>query len=56
MILTTIFVIMMIFAAIIAVVIAGTIGGAALVVFGDLFIFIAIVWLIIKLIRGSKKK
>lgn len=55
MFLTTIFALMVIFAAIIAVIIAGTIGGAALVIFGDLIIFIAIMWMIIKLIFRNKK-
>ena len=56
MILFTITAIMMIIAAIIAIAIVGTFGGALLVVFGDVLIFVGIMWLIIKLIRRNKKK
>ena len=55
MILFTIIATLVVIAAIIAVVFAGVFGGAALVVFGDIFIFAAIVYLIVKIFRRKKK-
>lgn len=55
MILFTILAVMVVLAAIFAIIIAGTIGGAAIVVFGDLIVFAAIMWLIIKLIFRKRK-
>lgn len=54
MILFTILAFMAIIAAAIAIVIAGTIGGATIVVFGDIIVFVLIMWLIIKLIFRKK--
>lgn len=56
MVLFTIFASMAIVAAIIAIVLVGTIGGATLVVFGDVIVFALIMWAIIKLIFRKKKK
>lgn len=55
MIIFTILAILAIIAAIVAVVLIGTVGGATLLVFGDVIVFVAIMWLIIKLIFGRKK-
>ena len=44
----------MIIAAVIAIVVAGTIGGATLVVFGDVIVFGLILWLIVKFIFKKK--
>lgn len=55
MILFTILTIMVVLAAVLAIIFAGTIGGATIVVFDDLIVFAAIMWLIIKLIFRKKK-
>lgn len=55
MVLFTIFASMAIVAAIIAIVLVGTIGGATLVVFGDVIVFALIMWAIIKLLFRKKK-
>lgn len=53
--LTAIVATVLIIAAIIAIAVIGTLGGALLVVFGDLILFGAIVWGICKLIKMTKK-
>lgn len=47
---------LLIVAAAIAIAVIGTFGGAVLVVFGDVIVFVGIVWLIVKLIKKFKKK
>jgi len=54
MILFTILAIMAVVIACIAVTIIGTIGGGLLVLFGDLFVFAAILWLIFKIFRRKR--
>lgn len=54
MILTTILLIVAITATIIALVAAGTVGAAVMVVFGDVIVFALVMWLIIKLIKKKK--
>ena len=54
MILFTILALMVIIAGIIAVVVAGTIGGATLLVFGDVIVCVLILYWIVKLIFKKK--
>ena len=56
MILFTILLIVLSVVAAVALTIAGVMSGAALVVFGDLFVFGFIVWAIIKFIKALRKK
>lgn len=51
----TILAIMAIIAVIAAIAIIGTVGGATIVVFGDIAVFLLIVWVIIKLIFRKKQ-
>ena len=56
MILLTILLITLIAIAAVVLTITGVIGGAALALFGDLIVFVLIMWAIIKLIQTLRKK
>lgn len=56
MILLTILLVTLIFAAVAVFTITGVIGGALLAVFGDLIVFAIAMWAILRLIKAIRKK